>query len=417
MKKDIILYSLSTAFNKGSVLLFFPLLTQLLTLEDFGRWSLAIIVSNLLIPVISLNGSAGILREGSENTAVGFRLLYLFSVIAVVIGMVSFFGASTADSPEWLVYAIIIASAEAILLLALTFIRTQEKALTYFLINIFKALTLLSLVLYAKEYSFSLPTLLFYHFMIVAFFATVVLCSLYRHYSTVVIAFKPIFIFCVALIPHGMSQWIMSSSDRMIIETMLGSESVGIYSLAYNIALILMLLNSGLSMALPTYMIKNYDNWISRGFDNLLIRYYTCVSLILYIFVLGLYLVDSKKFKYLGYYGNEMLLLIGIIFLSVYLLGLYYFYANYLFFHKKASVISRTTFLAATLNVVLTFVLIRFLGVVGAAVATLLSYVFYLVVIRREALKVDNNIPICLLRPLAVFLCGVFVITAGFYYV
>jgi O-antigen/teichoic acid export membrane protein len=340
MKKDITLYAFSTAINKGSVLLFFPLLTQLLTLEDFGQWSLAIIVSNLLIPVMALNGSAGILREGSENTAAGFRLLYIFSVITVVIGTVSFLGATAADSPEWLVYATIIASVEAILLLALTVIRTQEKALPYFLINFLKALTLLGLVLYAKEYFFSLSTLLLYHFLIVAFFATVVLCSLYRHYGTVVIAFKPIFIFCIALIPHGMSQWIMSSSDRVIIETMLGSESVGIYSLAYNVALILMLLNSGLCMALPTYMIRNYDNWISSGFDNLLIRYYTCVSLILYIFVMGLYLVDSKKFKYLGYYGDEMLLLIGIIFLSIYLLGLYYFYANYLFFHKKAGVIS-----------------------------------------------------------------------------
>lgn len=385
------------------------------SLEDFGKWSLAIIVSNLLIPMIALNGSAGILREGSENKNTGFRLLHFFSLIAVTIGLLSFLGAKAISLDKWFIYAIAIASAEAILLLALTYIRTQEKASLYFLINLFKALALFGLVLYAKKNGFSLLLLLQYHFFVVAFFAGVVLAFQYRHYVTARIDFKPILLFSIILIPHGISQWIMSSSDRLILKYMLGPESVGIYSLAYNIALVLMLLNSGIAMALPTYMIKNYQNWKTQGFDNKFIAYYTYLSILLLVAVMSLYALDFNYFGILGYYGGEMLPLIAIIYFSIYLLGLYYFFANYLFYHKKAGIISKTTFIAAFFNIVVTICFIYWLGVIGAAVGTLVAYIYYLASIRYEALKVESTIQITLFKPISTFILALSVVYWGTY--
>ena len=78
MKTNIIFYALSTAISRGYVLLFFPFLTLLLSLENFGIWNLVIIVSNLLAPILSLNGAASILREGSENISKGFYLLKFY---------------------------------------------------------------------------------------------------------------------------------------------------------------------------------------------------------------------------------------------------------------------------------------------------------------------------------------------------
>ena len=385
------------------------------TLEDFGRWSLAIVVSNLLIPIIALNGFAGILREGSENKDIGFRLLHLFSPIAITIGLMLFLVAKAISLDEWILYAIVIASAEAVLLLALTFIRTQDKAAPYFLINLFKALALFGLVFYAKEVVLSLSVLLQYHFFVVALFAGTVLAYQYRHYVTSRIDFKPILIFSIVLIPHGVSQWIMSSSDRLILEYILGSESVGIYSLAYNITLVLMLLNSGIAMALPTYMIKNYKNWKALGFDNKFINYYTYLSTLLLVVVMSLYVLDANYFGILGYYGSEMLPLIAIIYLSIYILGLYYFFANYLFYHKKATTISKTTFNAALLNIVVTVCFIYWIGVIGAALGTLVAYVYYLVVIRCEAVKSESTLTIELTKPISTFVLALSAVYFGAY--
>ncbi len=396
MKNAIIFYSLSTAINKGSILLFFPLLTQFLTLEDFGKWSLVIVVSNLLIPIISLNGSAGILREGSSNLKIGFFLfkkyIYISGVICTAICLFIFYY----GSDNWIYYSILISCAEGILILSLTYIRTEEKASLYFLISLFKTIALLIMILYVKHHSLSLNTLLLYHFLVVTIFAlSITLFLLIRYKDNILqVKFIPMFVFSIMLIPHSLSQWIMSSSDRIILEYMLGSINVGIYSLAYNMALILMLVNSGIALALPTFMIKNFKNWKRKKYDNKAIAYYTIVSIILFIVVILIYLIDLKYSRILGYYGKEMLPLIFLIYTSIYILGLYYFYANYLFYYKKAGIISKTTFKAAILNVILTIIFIYIIGVMGAAIATFISYIYYLYTIRYEALKIDSTINI-----------------------
>jgi O-antigen/teichoic acid export membrane protein len=203
----------------------------------------------------------------------------------------------------------------------------------------------------------------------------------------------------------------MSSSDRIILEQILGTTSVGIYSLAYNIALVLMLVNSGIALALPTYMIKNFKNWKNEKYDNKLIKYYTTISIILFFVVFSLYYMDLKYFHILGYYGDEMPILILIIYLSIYILGLYYFYANYLFYYKKAAIISKVTFKAALLNILLTTILIYFIGVIGAAVATFIAYVYYLILIKNEVLKIDKGIDIDLFK--IVTLC--FIVCLGIF--
>lgn len=419
MKKEIILYSLSTAINRGSVLLFFPFLTQLLSLADFGKWSLVIIVSNLLIPIIALNGSSGILREGSENLKIGFEILKKFIILTALIGMAMGFLAYYMHLQSWIFYSIIIATSEGLFTLALTYLRVEEKSSSYFLIILFKTITLFLVVLYAVDQNFSLDELLLYHFSVVACYAVALIFYLYfKNYSmSFELDFKPILLFSVALIPHGLSQWIMSSSDRVVLEYMLSSESVGIYSLAYNLALVLMLLNSGIALAIPTYMIKNYRHWLDEGFDNRLISYYTFLSIALFAVVLILYGLDMKYFHILKYYGDEMLPLIGLIYLSIFILGLYYFYANYLFYHKKAGVISMITFKAACLNVVLTIGFVYLIGVIGAALSTLFAYIYYLRSIRKAALSVDINISIVLIKPILIFTISCGLIYIGVYYV
>lgn len=413
LKKDIILYAFSTAVNRGAVLLFFPFLTQVYSLSDFGTWSLAIVISNLLMPVIMLNGSAAILREGSEDRNKGVKLLLLFSLITIFIGFISYLGGILFSLEKWLLYAIAIASAEALLQLSLTFIRIREKSVIYFLINIFKTSALLMLIIYAKNMNMDFTLLLLNHFYIVGAIAIIVLIFQSRFYIPTNFSFKPILFFSIALIPHGISQWIMSSSDRLLIDSMLGGDSVGVYSLAYNVALVLMLLNSGLAMALPTYMIKNYNKWIELCFDNKFIRYYTYLSIIILTLVISLYVIDLKFFGVLGYYGEEMLPLIFILYFSIYLLGLYCFFVNHLFYHKKASIISKVTFSAAIVNVLATILFVYYWGVIGAAIGTCLAYIYYLTTIRHQAMKVDDTINIVLTKPISIFFIATIVIYLG----
>lgn len=419
MKKNIILYGLSTAISKGSILLFFPFLTLLLSLEDFGIWSLIIIVSNLLIPILSLNGSASILREGSENISKGFYLLkyYLLFSFLLNIFFISFIYILYFE--EWILYSVIIGFLEGILFLLITYFRSLEKAEIYFFINFIKTFFLFILVIYSYNNSFTLYKLLDYHLIILFIFVISIL--IYTFISNHIIDEKTLLktslIFSLALIPHGISQWIISSSDRLIIECILGSKEVGIYSLAYNISMVLMLINSAIALALPPYMIKNYKNWKEQNYDNKIIKIYTFISLVLFLILLSIYIVDKLYFGILGYYGQEMIPLIFLIYFGIYLLGLYYFYANYLFYHKKAYIISKTTFYAAIINIILTILFIYILGVIGAAFSTIIAYICYLYIIRKECLKIENDLNINLSRNILLFTLMSVTLSLGFYYV
>lgn len=86
MNKQVIIYTLSTAIDKGSIFVFFPLVLKFTSLEQFGIWSMIIIISNLLIPIVSVNGSSAILREGSEKTCIGKYLLKNFIIYTFFIG-------------------------------------------------------------------------------------------------------------------------------------------------------------------------------------------------------------------------------------------------------------------------------------------------------------------------------------------
>lgn len=419
MKKNIIFYALSTAISKGSILLFFPFLTLFLSLEDFGIWSLVIIVSNLLIPILSLNGSASILREGSENISKGFYLLKYYLLFSILLNsfIISFIYVSSFE--KWILYSLVIGFLEGILLLLITYFRALEKAEIYFIINFIKMLLLFGLVFFAYKNNFLLYKLLDYHLLILSVFVISIL--IYTFISNYIIDEKTLLktslIFSLTLIPHGMSQWIMSSSDRVILGYILGSKDVGIYSLAYNISMVLMLINSAIALALPTYVIKNYKYWKKGNYDNRIIKIYTFISLGLFFTLLSVYNIDKLYFGILGYYGKEMIPLIFIIYFGIYLLGLYYFYANYLFYHKKAYIISRTTFYAASINIILTILLVYIYGVLGAALATLLAYTCYLYIVRKESLKIEKELNIKLLRNISLFSLISIILSMGFYYV
>lgn len=104
-----------------------------------------------------------------------------------------------------------------------------------------------------------------------------------------------------------------------------------------------------------------------------------------------------------------MIPLIFIIYFGIYLLGLYYFY------HKKAYIISRTTFYAATINIILTILFVYVFGVIGAAFATLIAYICYLYIIKKECLKIEENLNINLSRNILMFIVITIILSLGFY--
>ncbi len=416
MNKQIAIYILSTAIDKGSILLFFPFLLQIFTLEQFGIWSLIVIVANLLVPLVTLNGSASILREGSENISIGKYLLkkyvFLTFFVGTSIGTLLYFIDNLQE--RWLFYSSLIATYEGLLILILTYIRAQNRAILFLSINIIKVLIILVIIFFTIKNKIEFSQYLTFQITSMFFFTSVFFfISYFNSIESIKTAFGTVLFFSLSLIPHSMSQWVMSSSDRLIIKYMLGAKDLGIYSLSYNIAQVLTLLNIGLGLALPTYLIKNYSKWKNDNFDNNIIKYYSYIAIFLFIVIYIFYYIDYKYFNLLKYYSSEMLNLITINYLAIYILGLYTFYANYLFYNRKGTIISIVTFYAASFNVVCSVIFIYIFGLIGASIATLFAYVFYLYYIKLKTIQIEVNLNIKIMKNIILVILVMIILRIG----
>jgi O-antigen/teichoic acid export membrane protein len=394
MMKTILYYIISNAISRGAFILYSTILLSLLSLENFGLYNLIFILSMLISPILVLGGGSVILREGVNSHILAYQLFIKYTLFTIVFSLLLFFCVYYLDDSKyhWISYSILFASVEAVFLLVLAYFRTVDKPRLYLYISFLKFIVVLSVfaVSFSLKYSFS--DILFLQFLTALFVAILLVLFIFKtaEKSTDSIYDKyQLFMFGLMLIPHGLSQWMMSSSDRVIIKYMLNDEMLGIYSVGYIVASVLLLINSGIGLALPQLMIKNYLAWKKNKEDLFWIKIYAIVDIVLLLLIEIFFILDKNIFHLLKYYTVEMYLVFSFAYLGISILGFYYFYANYLFYFKKSKTISTQTFYAAMSNILLTTIFIYWIGVVGAAVATMFSYLFYLFLVRKEALKLE----------------------------
>lgn len=175
---------------------------------------------------------------------------------------------------------------------------------------------------------------------------------------------------CLPLIFHGISGIICASSDRVMIQHMIGWTAVGIYALAYNFANIMDSIWGALHNSWDPFFFEyvKYEQYseLAKRSKNY-IRLYTCLSM-------GFILLTPEVFHiFAGSEYWEGMEIVPIIVLSQYAIFIYAFAANYEFAFKRTDIVAIGSTVAGIVNIILNFVLINLLGYFGAAIATLMS--------------------------------------------
>jgi O-antigen/teichoic acid export membrane protein len=229
--------------------------------------------------------------------------------------------------------------------------------------------------------------------------------------------------FCLTLtlplIFHGAGGLILSQSDRVMLQKMSGESAVGIYSFAYNVALVI----SVLWMSFNTTWIPFYYEYKKNGQKDLLLlrakNYITVFS----ILTMGFILLAPEVYRVMApqeYWSG--ISLIPLIALAYYFNFLYSFPANYEFYNERTTLISIGTVCAAIINIGCNFIFIRLYAGIGAAIATLISFVFLFIFHEIIARFVIGNYEYQFtmylkgLIPVAV-VSGMFYFTQDFWYI
>ena len=189
---------------------------------------------------------------------------------------------------------------------------------------------------------------------------------------------------CIPLIFHGLSYILLSQTDKIMLQKMTTNLSiVGIYSFFITFVHIL----NSIYTALNNTWVPIYYSYLKNKKYSILIQRSKRYIKFFSILVCGFILLSPEVVKILASKNYwQGIKLIPIIALSIYAVFMYSFAVNYELYNRESKKIAIGTTLAAIINCILNFFLIRTLGMTGAAIATLISYVL-LFIFHNECAK------------------------------
>ena len=401
---NTLLISIGTFGSKILTFLMTRFYTEALTPSDYGEADLIIQTANLLIPLVSAGIADGVFRfvleTDDEHTAkrksifsAGF---YTISAGTAILAALSSFISIPGFLSEYKWLLIWFISASCYHSLCAQFIRGEGKTrlfayqgvLNTVLVIVFSILFLSVFEAGTRGYIISIAL-------------ADSICALYlaagqKRWRLMDIHLKPgmwrkMMRYSLPLVPAALFWWITSVSDRYMITWFLGSGANGIYTVASKISAIITLISG---MFLEAWQFSAVRE--SRGSRRSYISFYTNIwSMFLTVMFIGGSIIIAfspaaiRLLAALEYYSAAEYL--PILTAAAILSSLVSFMGSVYIVTKKSSLSFLTTAAGAVFNIILNFLLIpTHLGIYGAAIATLCSYLLSFLI---RIISIRNILP------------------------
>jgi len=202
------------------------------------------------------------------------------------------------------------------------------------------------------------------------------------------------------LTPNSAILWIINSSDRYMIGYFMGATATGIYSAAYGISQYSSFLLGPIMLVLFPTITKSYEEQNlseTRNYLKYSVKYFMMISI---PSAFGISILARPILQLLT--TSEFLpgsTIVPIVASGAIFFGFYHISMHIIHLVKKTKFVVMLLSTSAALNIVLNIILIPRMGILGAAVATLIAYgvlgMLALIVTRRY-LKFDLSAPFML---------------------
>lgn len=392
--KNGIIYIVFEALNKSLPFLLLPILTHYLTPGGLG----------LIAEFVSLTGIfaafTGLSVHGAVNVAY-FKLnakempVYVFNVFLILllstifVLLVAVAGSSIYDEnynlpTKWLYLAVVLSATQFVTTINLVLWQSEKKAINYSLYQSLQTILKFSLIiLFVVLLGVGWEGQIYGSAIAMLFFALISLFVLYRReYLRPIINIeyiKDALKFGVPLIPHQLAAWVFMGFNILLISSYLSKEEAGIFSVAIQFALIMYVLTQAANRAIQPFLYDKLKN-INEDDKRVIVRF-TYLGFVITIVVglclwgFSMFIIDifvdehfHKAKKYLFF-----LIMAGV------LDGFYLLVVNYIFYVKKTQHLAAITLISAVIHIATALVLIDIIGMMGVALASVISGVSYFV--------------------------------------
>lgn len=175
----------------------------------------------------------------------------------------------------------------------------------------------------------------------------------------------------IPMIPHLLSQILLSGCDLIMIKNIIGSSEAGIYGMAYSVASIL--------FAILIQLFNPWSPWVyrrlkSNEIDSIKSNSKVLTVLCFYL-CFGLFTVAPDMINiFLPSTYSESIKIVAPIAIGIYFQIMYLYFYDIEYFYKKNKEISLFSVITAIINIVLNIICINKFGYKAAAYTTVISY-------------------------------------------
>lgn len=408
------IFGIGTFSSKVLVFLLLPLYTRVLSNEDYGVVDLIVQTSNLLIPIVSMGIANGVIRYGLDKS-VKKSDVFTTGLISILIGFAIFltfepllFKVKFISEYTKIIYFYVLMS--SLRSICSQFVRSRNMVNLYALDGVLSTITTTTFTII-----FLIPLKLGLNGYLYAIILSDFLSSIFLFLIADLKKYinfnlrdkqlpKEMILYSIPLIPTTIFWWITNVSDRFIVAYMLGTQANGLYAISYKIPTIITLISSIFTEAWQISAVgeKNIQER-EKFFSNVFKSYASIIFigasvLILFVKVITKILVSNSFYASWQY--------VPFLVMATSFSCLVNFLGSIYFVEKKSNLSLVTTFIGAAINILLNLILIPKMGINGASLSTLLSFLTVFVIRAantRKFIKIKWNSSKLLLNTLFLF--------------
>lgn len=387
--KSAIVYLFATVFTRGLAIITTPIFTRIMTTDQVGMvnlysswYSMITVVSTL---ALTSGGFSIALREfEKERDQYVSSVLSLTSIVAIGLALVYSFSITFWNDVTGLpthlmlllLFGLLVAPARDFWLSRQRFEYRYKLSGTVTVFSaIFASGLAVAAVLYANNIGYSdiASVRLFANYFIIYGVAFIIWLSIFWQgrcfYSSKYWRFS--LQLSLPLIGYSIASQILSVSDRMMISKMVGNSAVGIYGTLYTVSSLSLMVWMAINSSFEPYLYQNMENPKSKikKLSMSMLGMYSLAAILLVYLAPEIVRILATEEYYKGIY--IMPPVAG----GVYFIAVSNLYSDILVYLKRTKLIMVSSAIAATLNVILNYIMIEMYGYMAAAYTTLLSYV------------------------------------------
>lgn len=415
--KDTFIFAIGNIGSKLILFFLVPLYTTYMTKEQYGTSDLIFTVAQLFLPFVSIVIYDALIRFGLSKDNHPEDVL-LVSTIVLGIGAVlmliltPLFDCYGPIGPwKWqLSLYIILCGFNSS---NMNYLKVKDKNIWYTFISLIHTalMAVLNIILLAG-YHMGIEGYLLAHNISIGF--AVLLSSIIGKIPEDLrnATFrKPLFVEMVKysspLILNNISWWVVQSSNKVMVEMMIGAEALGLYSVSAKIPALINVMINIFSQAWVISAVKEFENSNDAKFYTSVFNVYTFICFGASIILVALTKPFLKLYVSVAFY--ESWRYVPILLASAAFAAIAYYYGSLYGAIKKPGRNMGTTLLAAVTNTIVSYVGIKMVGLYGAAIGTLFAYIVMAFV---RMIDIGHYIPIKIDKIRFTLVCNLVLIQA-----